>query len=75
MKRGFLTGLLSFVIAKVAHLLITFCLGFILGLTFINTALEDLMWDVIIILDSPGVGIIFLILATRYTYRRLVSQK
>jgi hypothetical protein len=75
MKRGFWTGLLAFVIAKVAHLLITGCIGLILGLTFGNTVLEDTMWDVITILDSPGVGLIFLIFATRYTYRRLVSQK
>jgi len=75
MKRGFWTGLLAFVIAKVAHLLITGCIGLILGLTFGNTVLEDAMWDVITILDSPGVGLIFLIFATRYTYKRLVSQK
>tara|TARA_R110001583_G_scaffold17474_1_gene70571 strand:- start:6 stop:284 length:279 start_codon:yes stop_codon:yes gene_type:complete len=75
MKRGFLTGLLAFVIAKVAHLLITGCIGLILGLTFGNTSLEDLMWDLISIVDNPGVGLIFLIFATRYIYRRLVSQK
>ena len=46
MKRGFWTGLLAFVIAKVAHLLITGCIGLILGLTFGNTVLEDAMWDV-----------------------------
>ena len=72
LKRGFWAGLLSFVIAKIAHLLITFALGlFIAVLT--GGKLGETAWGFINVIDSPITGIIFLILATRFIYRLITK--
>ena len=72
MKKGFLTGLLSFVIAKVAHILITGTLGFIIGMSY---SPENIPWGFIRSIDNPILGIIFLIFATRFVYKKLTKTK
>ena len=69
MKKGFLTGLLSFVIAKAAHLLITGTLGFIIGMSY---SPENIPWGFIRSIDNPILGIIF---ATRFVYKKLTKTK
>lgn len=73
MKKGFWAGLLSFVIAKVVHLLITGLIGFTIGLAYIQTP-EDMPWGLIRVIDSPIIGIIFLIFASMYIYGKLTNN-
>lgn len=73
MKKGFWAGLLSFIIAKVAHLLITGTIGFVIGMSYSQTP-GDMPWGLIRTVDNPIIGIIFLIFATRYVYGRLTSE-
>jgi|TARA_R110000782_G_scaffold168261_1_gene260345 hypothetical protein len=74
MKKGFWTGLLSFAIAKVAHLVITGLIGFTIGLAYIQTP-EDMPWGLIRVIDSPIIGITFLIIASMYIYGKLTNNK
>ena len=74
MKKGFWTGLLSFVIAKVAHLLITGTIGFIIGMSYSSTP-KDMPWGFIRVIDNPIIGIIFLIFATKFVYGKLTKTK
>lgn len=71
MKKGFWTGLLAFIIAKVLHLIITALLGFILG-TIIGD--KPILWDIIYIIDNPLVGLVFLIFATTFIYKKLTKN-
>jgi len=73
LKRGFWAGLLSFVIAKVAHLLITFSFGLFIGLISGGEISED-MWTFIRAIDHPITGLIFLIFATRYVYKLITVR-
>lgn len=72
MKRGFLTGLLAFAIAKITHLAVGFVLGFFLVLVFGYTKSVKRIAEFI---DNPIIGIIFLIFLTRYIYFRLINKK
>ena len=72
MKRGFLTGLLAFVIAKITHLAVGFVLGFFLVLVFGYTKSVKRIAEFI---DNPIIGIIILIFLTRYIYFRLINKK
>jgi membrane protein DedA with SNARE-associated domain len=74
MKKGFWTGLLSFVIAKVVHLLITGLIGFTIGLAYAQTP-DDMPWGFIRVIDSPIIGIIFLIFTSIYIYGKLTKNK
>tara|TARA_B100001093_G_scaffold478040_1_gene505872 strand:- start:6301 stop:9372 length:3072 start_codon:yes stop_codon:yes gene_type:complete len=71
MKKGFWTGLLAFIIAKVLHLIITGLLGFIFG-TIIGD--KPILWDIIYIIDNPLVGLVFLIFATTFIYKKLTKN-
>lgn len=71
MKKGFWTGLLAFIIAKVLHLIITALLGFIFG-TIIGD--KPILWDIVYIIDNPLVGLVFLIFATTFIYKKLTKN-
>lgn len=73
MEKGFWAGLLSFVLAKVAHLIITGTIGFIIGMSYTQTP-EDIPWGFIRVIDNPITGIIFLIFATKYIYGKLTTK-
>lgn len=73
MEKGFWTGLLSFVLAKVAHLIITGTIGLVIGMSYASTP-EDLPWGLMRAIDNPIVGILFLIFATRYIYQKLTTK-
>ena len=71
MKRGFWTGFLAFVIARIIHLGAGFILGYLLVLAFGNT---KSVRNIAEIIDNPLVGILVLIFLTRYIYFKLIKK-
>lgn len=72
MKRGFWTGLWAFVLAKITHLLVTFAIGlFVVMVVGVSKASIAFLK----IVDSPIVGIIYLLVVTRYIYLKLVGDE
>ena len=71
MKRGFWTGFLAFVIAKIIHLGAGFILGYLLVLAFGYT---KSVRNIAEIIDNPLVGILVLIFLTRYIYFKLIKK-
>jgi hypothetical protein len=69
MKKGFWVGLLSFFLAKISHLLITFAIGLWFGLFM--QPLGEISWAIIKLIDNPIVGVIYLIFVTRWIYFKL----
>ena len=70
LKKGFWAGLLAFVLAKICHVLITFAIGFIIASMF------GLTKNVIAfckIIDSPVIGLLFLVFATRFIYIKITK--
>ena len=65
MKRGFWTGFLAFIIAKIFHLIITGAIGLIL-VTIIGD--KPISWDIINIIDSSLFGIVFFDVSLRYVW-------
>ena len=72
MKRGFWTGLWAFVLAKITHLLVTFAIGMFTVMAF---GLNDGVMSFLQFVDSSIVGIIYLVLVTRYIYFKLVGNE
>ncbi len=70
LKKGFWAGLLAFVLAKICHVLITFAIGFTVGSMFGFTRTVQSFCKVI---DSPVVGLLFLIFATRFIYIKITK--
>lgn len=70
MKRGFWTGLWAFVLAKITHLLVTFAIGMFTVTAF---GFNDGVRSFLEFVDSPVVGIIYLVVVTRYIYFKLVE--
>lgn len=72
MKRGFWTGLWAFVLAKITHLLVTFAIGlFVVTVFGVSSGAISFLRFV----DSPLVGIIYLVFVTRYIYLWLVGDE
>jgi tetratricopeptide (TPR) repeat protein len=71
MKRGIWTGLVAFILAKVSHYVITYIIGYVLGSTIGD---QPILWDILKITDSPLLGIIYLIIATRFIYKKLLAK-
>ena len=72
MKKGFWTGCLAFILAKISHLIVTYAIGYVLGITIGN---KPILWDIIKIIDSSLFGIIFLIFATTFIYKKLTKSR
>lgn len=72
MKKGFWAGLVAFVLAKISHLMITFILGLFLGITLGG---GSTMWALINIIDSPILGIIYLVFSTMWIYKKITNVK
>ena len=72
LKKGFWAGLLAFVLAKISHLLITLALGMWLVITFGYT---QTVRQTATIIDSPIIGLIYLILVTRFIYIKITKKK
>jgi hydrogenase/urease accessory protein HupE len=70
LKKGFWAGLLAFVLAKITHLLVTLAIGIWLVLMFGYT---ETVRDVAMFIDSPMVGIIYLIFVTRFIYFKITK--
>lgn len=77
MKPGFWTGVIAFMLAKVVHLGVTFLLGLILGYIAYEVYgyLPDGLMTFVAIVDSTMVGLIFLIIVTRWMYKELIKSK
>lgn len=72
LNRGFWAGLLSFVIAKISHLLITFSIGLFIGIIS-GGSIGEFSWSLIKLVDSPIVGLIFLVFSTRFIYKLITK--
>lgn len=72
MKKGFLTGCLAFMIAKISHLIVTAAFGYVFGMIIGD---KPILWDIIKIIDNPLFGIVFLIFATTFIYKKLTKNK
>ena len=72
MKKGFWTGFLAFIIAKISHLIVTYALGYGFGLAIGD---KPILWDIISIIDNSLVGIIYLVLATTFIYKKLIKNQ
>jgi len=72
LNRGFWAGLLSFVMAKISHLLITFSMGLFIGIVT-GGDLGEFSWSLIRLIDSPITGLIFLYFATKFIYRLITK--
>lgn len=72
LKKGFWSGLLAFIITKIAHLLITAALG-ILIVAINGWETGGTASTIISLIDSPLIGIVFLILGTRYVYKLITK--
>ena len=72
MKKGFWTGFLAFIIAKISHFIVTYALGYGFGLAIGD---KPILWDIISIIDNSLVGIIYLVLATTFIYKKLIKNQ
>ena len=72
MKKGFWTGCLAFILAKITHLIVTYVIGYALATTIGD---KPILWDIINIIDNPLVGIIFLIFVTTFIYKKLTKNR
>lgn len=70
MKKGFWAGLVAFVLAKITHILVTFAIGFWVGIMFGNTATT---YNICNTIDNPIVGLIYLIFVTRFIYLKITK--
>ena len=77
MTPGFWTGVIAFMLAKVIHLGVTFLLGFVLGSVAYDVYghLPKGLITFLTIVDNPLVGLIFLIVVTRWMYKELLKNK
>ena len=66
MKPGFWAGVVSFLIAKITHVLVTFAIGLFIG---INFEITQNVVDFLSIIDSPVFGLVYLVFFTRLFYR------
>jgi|TARA_B110001450_G_scaffold243022_1_gene253902 antitoxin component YwqK of YwqJK toxin-antitoxin module len=71
MKKGFWSGCLAFIIAKISHLIVTAAFGYVFGMIIGD---KPILWDIIKIIDNPLFGIVFLIFATTFIYKKLTKN-
>ena len=74
MKKGFLAGIFSVLIAKGLHYGLTFTIGYIIGISYASNP-EDLPWRFINTVDNPFLGLIFIVMAAIYIYKKLTFSK
>ena len=74
MKKGFLAGIFSVLIAKGLHYGLTYSIGYIIGISYRSNP-EDLPWGFINTVDNPFLGLIFIVLAAIYIYKKLTFSK
>jgi hypothetical protein len=72
LKKGFWAGLLAFIITKIAHIIITFSLAFLI-VAINGWEIGENTNNIISLIDSPLIGIVFLILGTRYVYKLITK--
>ncbi len=70
MKKGFWAGLVAFVLAKITHILVTFAIGFWVGIMF---GMTRTTYNICNAIDSPIVGLIYLIFVTRFIYLKITK--
>lgn len=76
-KPGFWTGVIAFMCAKAVHLAVTFLLGFMLGFIAVEVYgyVPEGVMTFAAIMDSVLIGLIFLIIVTRWFYKQLIKKK
>lgn len=76
-KPGFWTGVVAFMCAKVVHLTVTFLLGFIIGSIAVEVYgyVPQGVMTFAAIIDSIIIGLIFLVIVTRWFYLQLIKKK
>jgi hydrogenase/urease accessory protein HupE len=72
MKKGFWAGLVSFILAKITHLLVTFAIG-IWVVVVTDGDLSEGWYSFLRIIDSSILGIIYLIFVTRFIYLKITK--
>ena len=72
LKKGFWAGLLAFILARFSHLLITALIGLQIALFYPN-GLSDSAWTFIAIIDSPFVGILYIVPVSIYIYKMITK--
>ena len=70
MKKGIMAGVVALVIAKITHLVGTGAIGII----FLLSLTPEHFFYMVAIVDSPIVGLIWLIVVTRWVYKFLTEE-
>lgn len=73
MKPGFWAGLVSFLLAKISHLLVTFAIGLWIGITSGGDLSGGWMLAIKFI-DSWMIGLLYLVLVTRFIYNKITVK-
>ena len=74
MKKGFLAGFVSVIIAKISHYIITFAIGCCVGYSY-RSNIDDLPMEFLEFLDNPILGLIFITFASIFIYKKLTKPK
>ena len=72
LKKGFWAGLLAFILARFSHLLITALIGLQIALFYPN-GVSEFAWTLIAIIDSPVVGLLYIVPMSIYIYKLITK--
>ena len=73
MKKGFLAGLVSVIIAKISHYTLTYAIGYCIGYSYrYNT--NDLPIGFIELIDNPILGLIFIAFVAIFIYKKILTS-
>lgn len=73
-KRGFWTGVLAVIMAIIARVVTSICIGFLIGMVCVSADVPIPM-TLIKVIDSSVVGFIFIIVFSNYAYNYLTKEK
>jgi uncharacterized membrane protein len=73
MKKGFLAGLVSVIIAKLFHYIVTYTIGYSVGYSYRYNA-DDLPMGFLELIDNPILGLIFIAFVAIFIYKKLTSN-
>ena len=74
MKKGFLAGLVSVIIAKLFHYIVTYTIGYSVGYSYRYNA-DDLPMGFLELIDNPILGLIFVAFVAIFIYKKLTKSK
>jgi len=73
MKPGFWAGLVSFLLAKISHILVTFAIGLWIGITSGGDLSGGWMLAIRVV-DSWMVGLLYLVFVARFIYNKITAK-